>query len=51
MERFVKMTTETACHANSDERTTHYIRGQMVGREAIGRNRSKQDMMPLVYFA
>jgi len=50
VERCVKMTTEAAGHVYSHERRNHYIKGQMVSRELMGRNRSKQDMMSLVDF-
>ena len=50
VERCVKMTTEAASYVYSHERRDHYIKGQMVSRELMGRNRSKQDMMSLVDF-
>ena len=50
VERCVKMTTEAAAHVYSYQRREQYIKGQMVSRELMGRNRSKQDMKNLVDF-
>lgn len=50
VERCVKMTTEAAAHVYSYERRDHYIKGQMVSRELMDRNRSKQDMIFLIDF-
>lgn len=50
IERCVKMTTEAAAQVYSLERRDHYIKGQMVSRELMSRNRSKQDMASMVKF-
>ena len=50
VERCVKMTTEAAAHVYSEERREQYIKGQMISRDLMRRNRSKQDMISLVGF-
>ena len=48
IERCVKMVTEAAGHVYSHERREGYIRSQVVSRELMSRNRSKQDVAKLV---
>lgn len=48
VERCVKMTSEAAAHVYSHERRDQYIRGQMISRQLMSTNRSKQDMIPLI---
>ena len=50
IERCVKMVTEAAAHVYSQERREGYIRSQVVSRELMSRNRSKQDIAKLVKF-
>lgn len=50
VERCVKMTTEAAAHVYSNDRRHQYIKGQMISRELMNRNRSKQDMLSLIDF-
>jgi hypothetical protein len=51
VERCVKMTTEASTHVFSQERRDVYIRGQMVSRDLMSRNRSKKDMFQMINFA
>ena len=48
VERCVKMTSEAAAHVYTHDRRDQYIRGQMVSRQLMSRNQSKQDMIPLI---
>lgn len=50
VERCVKMTTEAAAHVYSQERRDDYIRGQILSRQLMKKNRSKQDMASLSNF-
>ena len=50
VERCVKMVTEAAGHVYSQERRDGYIRGQVVSRELMSLNKSKQDIENLVKF-
>lgn len=47
VERCVKMVTEASSHVFSHERRESYIRAQVVSREIMSRNNSKQDMLAL----
>ena len=44
------MVTEAAGHVYSHERREGYIRSQVVSRELMSRNKSKQDVAKLVKF-
>ena len=50
VERCVKMVTDAAAHVYSHDRREGYIRSQVISRQLMSRNNSKQDTSKLVRF-